>query len=187
MNSSASAPSLSQVMWFASLPLRSARIASSASAGLSSTRRMSTSSNLSIWSSFRQRKIERGSFAHFALGPDPPAVPGHHAPHDGKADAGSRKLLRRMQPLEHAEKLVVVLHIESGAVVLDAVHALRAVLMAAHLDQRLLALAAELDRVRQQIDPHLLDRRRVAPRFGKGMDLDPLPHGGRRRADLGQC
>src|SRR3970282_1313459 len=122
MNSSASAPSLTQVMWFASLPLRSARIASSASAGLSSTRRMSTSSNLSIWSSFRQRQTERRSFAHLPPAPAPPAVPGHHAPHDGKADAGSRKLLRRMQPLEHAEQLVVVLHIESGPVVLDKEH-----------------------------------------------------------------
>ena len=47
-------PKLIQVMWFASLPLRSARIASSASFGLSSTSRMSTFSNLFILFFLRQ-------------------------------------------------------------------------------------------------------------------------------------
>src|SRR3990172_1303456 len=108
MNSSASAPSLSQVMWFASLPLRSARIASSASAGLSSTRRMSTFSNLSIRSSFRQRKIERGACIHFTLGPDPPAVPEDHPLHDRQTDAGALELLFAVQPLEHLEQLLAV-------------------------------------------------------------------------------
>src|SRR3990170_8688002 len=149
MKSSAWAPSFTQVTLFASLPLRSARSASSASAGLSSTRSMSTFSNSSIRASFRQRKIEGRARIHLALGPDPPAVPGDDPLHDGQADARALELLLAVQPLEHVEQLLVVAHVEPGAVVLHAVHALRAVLLAAHLDHRLLALAAELERVCQ--------------------------------------
>src|SRR3970282_1860524 len=131
MNSSASAPSFTQVTLFASLPLRSARSASSASVGLSSTRRMSTFSNLSILASFRQRKMESRARVHRALGPDPPAVPGEDARHDGQTHAGALELVRAVQPLEHAEQLVVVAHVEPGAVVLHAIDALSAVLAAA--------------------------------------------------------
>src|SRR3970040_390525 len=162
MKSSAWAPSFTQVTLFASLPLRSARSASSASVGLSSTRRMSTFSNLSIRASFRQRKMERRARVHRALAPAAPAVPGDDALHDGQTDAGALELLRAVQPLEHAEQLVVVAHVEPGAVVLHAIDALRAVLAAAHRDQPLLAPAAELDRVCQQVRPCLLQQRPVA-------------------------
>src|SRR3970040_613053 len=168
MNSSASAPSLTKIMLFASLPLRSARSASSASAGLYSTNRTSTFSNLSILRPSRQRKIKRGSFTPLPLGPDAPAVPGHDTAHDGKPHADAGELRFRMQALKHAEQLLVIMHVEPGAVVLDAVLALCAVRATAQFDHRLLALAAELDRVRQQVGPHLLDQRGGAPCLGKG-------------------
>src|SRR6185295_8443469 len=164
MNSRASAPSLSQLMRLASLPLRSARSASSASAGLSSIKSMSTFSNCSTCAPFGQRKIECRSRVHLALGPDPAAMARDDALHDGKSHSGAGEFLLAVQALEHAEQLAVVLHVEPGAVVLDAVDALRAVFAAAHLDGRLLALAAELDRVRKKIRQRLPDQRRVAVR-----------------------
>ena len=39
--------------------------------------------------------------------------------HDREADAGTFEILRAMQPLEHAEELVGVSHIEAGAIVAD--------------------------------------------------------------------
>ena len=42
-----------------------------------------------------------------------------HAPDVGQADAGALELLRAVQPLEDAEELLDVLHVEAHTVVAD--------------------------------------------------------------------
>ena len=48
----------------------------------------------------------------------------YYALNDGKAHAGTLVLLRPMQPLEHLEQLVGVLHVKAHAVVFDVVDGL---------------------------------------------------------------
>ena len=93
---------------------------------------------------------------------------------NGQADAGSRELHGVMQPLEYAEQLVVIGHIEPRAVVSYAINALRALLRAADLHQRLLAPGAELDGVAQQVYPHLFDQSGIAKRARQRARQDQL-------------
>jgi hypothetical protein len=102
-----------------------------------------------------QRKMKRRPGAHRALGPHPPAVTRHDALHQREPDAGTGELRLGMQALEEAERLVVVAHVETHAVVADGIDALRAVLPAAHFDFRALPRAAELDGIGEQVLPTL--------------------------------
>src|SRR5262245_29034681 len=58
-----------------------------------------------------QRKEKRRALTRPALGPGPAAMPRDDAAHIGQADAHAFKLVRVVQPLEHAEELVRVLHV----------------------------------------------------------------------------
>ena len=54
---------------------------------------------------------------------DVATVPVHDAAHRGQADARAFEFARAMQALEGLEQLVGVVHVEAGAIVLDAEHA----------------------------------------------------------------
>src|SRR3982751_3266751 len=67
----------------------------------------------------RQDEAEGRALAHRALCPDRPAVALDDPLHVGQADARAFEFLGLVQPLEHAEQLVDVLHLEAHAVILD--------------------------------------------------------------------
>src|SRR5713101_1822709 len=111
-----------------------------------------------------EREIERGAFAGPRVGPDPPAVTVDDTPDDGKAYTDSLVLFGTVEPLEHAEELVGVAHVETGAVVFHVVDVCVALLClspAADLDDGGVLIAREFDRVAEQIRQHLLQQRRV--------------------------
>src|SRR5665647_528263 len=64
-----------------------------------------------------QRKAEGGAFLHLALGPHVAAVAADDALHGGQTDTRAFELAGRVQPLEGAEELVGIGHVEAGAVV----------------------------------------------------------------------
>ena len=61
-----------------------------------------------------------------SLRPDPPAMAQNDALRKGQANARSLVLLRAVQPLENAEELVGVGHVEARAVVAHKVDVARA-------------------------------------------------------------
>jgi hypothetical protein len=96
----------------------------------------------------------------------------HHLLHDREPDAGAGKLFKAVQALEDAEELLVITHIEPGAVVLDAVDGLPGFFAAADPDARPILLARIFDRVAQQIHPHLTQQRAVADRLGQSVHIE---------------
>src|SRR5674476_1244706 len=64
-----------------------------------------------------QREAEGGAFLHLALGPHVAAVAADDALHGGQTDTRAFELAGRVQPLEGAEQLVRIGHVEAGAVV----------------------------------------------------------------------
>ena len=113
-------------------------------------------------------ETEGGAALGRALRPDATAVTLKHSLDDRKADTRAFELLLRMHSLEYAEQLVRVAHVEAGAIVAYEIHALRRAGPigrgchdAADGHVRLRPLARELERIRQQIDEHLLQQRRV--------------------------
>ena len=71
-------------------------------------------------------EVERRAPIDRRFRPDPPAVTLNDALDDRQADAGALEILRAMQPLEHAEQLVGVAHVETGAIVANKEHAFAA-------------------------------------------------------------
>src|SRR5439155_22745489 len=94
--------------------------ASRTSLGLSSTSRISTSCSF-IDVAPAQREGEGGPALDLGLGPRATAVAMDHALHDRQPHPGALVLLGAVQPLEDAEELVGVLHVESDPVVPDVV------------------------------------------------------------------
>src|SRR5207244_2614169 len=74
----------------------------------------------------RQREIEARALLRLRFGPYPAAVAHDHALHDREADAGPGELVLAVQPLEHAEELRRVAHVEAHAVVAHPVDVFRA-------------------------------------------------------------
>src|SRR5580698_8396294 len=149
-------------MLFTTLPLRSALMVSSASASLSSASNISTASKSFTGISFGQCERKHGASIDFTFGPYPPAVPGDHTMNDGQAHAGAPELVCAMQALEHSKKLVRILHVETDAVVANGVVSLRADVAAADLDDGTRRLAAVLERIGDEIRPHLAQQPAVA-------------------------
>src|SRR5262249_44445741 len=158
----ASTPSRTRAMLFTTLLLRSARTTSSASASLSSTSKISTASNSVTRLSHGKREREYRALIHFAFRPYAAAVPGHDPMDDRQADSGSRELVGPVQPLEYPEQLLRVFHIEADAVIAHGVAALVADALAADPDAGLVRLARVLDRVGDEIRPHLAQQAAVA-------------------------
>src|SRR5260370_18378570 len=129
-NSSASTPSCTRTSLLTSPPLRRARAVISASGSLSSTTNMSTAPKSFIAPLHRKREGKHRTAVHFAIGPYPAAMPRNHSLDDREAHAGAAELVRSMQPLEHAEQLVGVFHIESHPVVTHPVDILGGLLPA---------------------------------------------------------
>src|SRR5882724_9116578 len=180
-NSSASTPPRTRTKRLTSPPLRRARVVISASGSLSSTSNMSTAPKSSIAHPRRKGEGKHRTAVHFAIRPYAAAMPRHHPLDDGKAHAGAAELVRTMQPLEHTEQFVGVFHIESHPVVPYRVDILGSALPAAHLDPGLRRLAAVLDRIGDQVRPHLPQEGAVAPHRRQGTDRHP-----RRRRAPGQ-
>jgi hypothetical protein len=91
--------------------------------------------------------------------PDPPAL----------------KVLGVVQPLEHAEELVRVLHVKAHAIVPDIVDTRAVEVPAAHLNVRDLPPACELQRVVQEVHEHLLEQLRVRLTAGASPDRQLHP------------
>src|SRR5690606_17849681 len=108
-------------------------------------------------------KPEGGAAPGLGVGLDAPSMADQYPAHAGQADAGTGELAGRVQALEHAEQLARVLHVEAGAVVahLELVRPVGA-LAVLDLDPRRLAAAAVLDRVAEQVQPHLAQHVLVA-------------------------
>src|ERR1700733_8032956 len=118
-----------------------------------------------------QGEVEGRAFAQAAVRPDPPAVAGHDPVHDRKSDAGALELLHGMQPLEEAEELRRIAHVEAHAVIAYVVDALRALLQRPDFDPGGIAPGRELQRVGEQVDPHLLEQSRIGTTVGQLADL----------------
>ena len=77
---------------------------------------------------------------HLAFGPRPAAVPMHDALHRSQPDARALERFRRVQPLEYAEQLIYVLHLETDSIVANEYdHPVRSVLLAPDFNFRLRA------------------------------------------------
>jgi hypothetical protein len=95
-----------------------------------------------------------------------------NALHDGQPYAGSLVLLSPVQPLEHAEQLVGVLHVEAGAIIFDVVSVLAVELFPANFDLRRVTLAGELERIAQQVGEDLPQERGVGVAGWEIVDSD---------------
>src|SRR5262249_60631226 len=99
---------------------------------------------------FRQREIKRHAFVDRTLGAPLAAMPMDDALNGREADSRAFELFREVQALEHAEQLVDMLHVESGAVVPhEYLHLADVVAHAADLDYSRAAVASEFDGVRE--------------------------------------
>src|SRR5690606_33797518 len=148
------------------------RNVSSASSGLSSTSRISISSNSSNAPLPGQREVERRALAGLRVRPKPTAMPCHDSVNQREPDSGAGKLVAVMQALKHAEQLVGVTRIVADAVVADEVDVLALFVDRANLDDGMILARRELDRVRQEVHPHLLEQAAVADRFRKRAHLE---------------
>src|SRR5579871_3893894 len=72
--------------------------------------------------SARKREIERRPLPRFGFDPNPPVIALHDALANRQADAGARVLLGGMQPLEQSKNVLLVLRLNSDAVVANAKH-----------------------------------------------------------------
>jgi hypothetical protein len=91
----------------------------------------------------RQSEREGGPLIRLAVRPDPPAVPLDDPLNDRQAYAGAFEVARVMQPLENAEQLVDVPHVEAGAVVPHDDHGFAVYFAATHFDDCRVTLEAE--------------------------------------------
>src|SRR5580658_9968104 len=136
----------------------------------------------------RQREIHGRALALAAVGPHLAAMTGHDPVHDGQPDAGTFELIRGMQPLEDAEELLRIAHIEARAVVAHVVHRLISLTERPDLDSGRIPAAAEFKRIGEEIDQYLLEERRIAPAVGELPDLNhglwPSARGGEPGEDL---
>src|SRR5712691_1110090 len=142
-------------MRFARLCLLRVWRVNSASFGLSSTRRISTT--FSVMSAVSaERKGKCRTLVESRLGPHPPAVAVDDPLYNRQADARPVVLVGAVQALKHPEEFSNVLHIKAYAVVLDKIDALAIDLVAANFDHRHLPLAGKFEGVGAQIDQDLL-------------------------------
>src|SRR5215471_2769544 len=69
-----------------------------------------------------KREIESRAFVASGLCPNPSAMPGDHALHGRKTDAGPWKFRLAVQPLKWREQAAGVGHVESGAIITHKKH-----------------------------------------------------------------
>src|SRR3569832_1859509 len=175
--SMASAPSRATTMGRRKPALCNAKTASSSSSWLSSTSRTNpfrfpmllrgTRFSRRSWNSEQKRR----SLAGGALGPDAPAVAVHDPLHGGQTDARAFALAGRVPPLEGAEQLVGVGHVEPRAVVAHKKDRLGIALLRGDLQPRVGALGGELPGVADQVLQHRLHERRIRADLDARLDL----------------
>src|SRR6185295_19604956 len=85
----------------------------------------------------------------------------HNALYDRKTDTRPRKLFGAVQALKNTEELIVIAHVESGPIILDAVNRFTLKLLTTDSHAGLLAFGGVFDRIGDQIDPHLPQRRPI--------------------------
>jgi len=95
-----------------------------------------------------QREIESRACPNGSFRPYPAAVPFHYAPDNCKAYSRSLKFLFSMEPLKYLEKLVVVAHIKTGAVIANKENQFAVRLgLASNLDFSRRAMAGKLESI----------------------------------------
>src|SRR5690348_14527534 len=119
-------------------------MASSASKGLSSTKRISTCSNSSMRLLLGQSEVESRAFAGFAFCPYAPAVPRDDLVDQSEAHSRAGKLVIVVQTLEDSEQTRAVVGVEAGSVIADEIKMLAFVAETADLDLRVIFLRREL-------------------------------------------
>src|SRR5690606_18622848 len=125
--------------------------------------------------------------ADFALGPYPAAHSRDGLSHQGEPDAGARIVLGTMQALENVEDAVMVLHVESDAVVTHPQQNPAVTRARTDLDARRGARAAELDGVLEQIAQRQREAVAIDTRGQVGAHIvNDLDLGGRIVADRGR-
>src|SRR6185503_7192538 len=106
--------------------------------------------------------VKRCAFTELAVRPDASAVPAHDSMHQREPDARARELIVAMQKLKHAEKILAVTRIESGAVVAHEVDVLAFFADGADLYGGGFLLRGEFNGIRQQFHPDLLEQAPIA-------------------------
>src|SRR5262245_27687348 len=106
--------------------------------------------------------MERSPLVYLTLCPNAPAVAGYNPLYYCEANSCPFEFLFAVQALENTKELTCIFHIEAGAVIAYLVYGFGFVLRTLHLDDNLLLARRELDRVREQVHPHLADQRRVS-------------------------
>src|ERR1700743_820560 len=81
-------------------------------------------------------------------------MPRHHTVDYGEPDAGTAELVSPTQPLKDAEKSLRVLHVESGAIVLNRITYFAVLELAADLNNRLISLGAVFYGVADKVCHH---------------------------------
>src|SRR5258706_12525807 len=161
---------------------RMARIASSASFGLSSTSRISivipgenrsaSCNSFRARVSVRQAEVERRALTRGAFGPDGSRVTLQHALDNGESHARAAELRVGMQALEDSKQPVTVAHVEAHTVVPHEINRADRVDGRAHGDAWGGLRSRELARVADKVRPHLLQHLRVAKGIGQRVDGD---------------
>src|SRR5262245_38986872 len=130
---------------------------SSTPAARSAIRKACSRPEIGLLDGAGQRELEGGPRIRLRLRPDAAAVAHDDAVRDGQAHARALELARTVQPLEHAEQLVGVLHVEARAVVRDRKDHFPAFDAAADADARLRPLRAVLEGIADQVRPYVAD------------------------------
>src|SRR5262245_28226360 len=106
----------------------------------------------SVISFFLKCEIEGRALPDLRLGPDPSAVTIDNSLYDRQPDAGPFIFLGPVQSLEDAEQFMNILHVKTGAVILDEIDRpvqFPASVLKADLDRRDRAVARELEGIGQ--------------------------------------
>src|SRR5437879_640361 len=133
---------------------------SSTSFGLSSTRRISTSSSgviLFALSSFWKREVEGSSFVHFSFSPNAASVPKDDALNERQADACALEIFNIVEALKDTKQFTAVLHVESDSIVANVIGVLIAVFAETDLDCSVMFWPSEFERIRDQVIKDLTD------------------------------
>src|SRR5262245_16408207 len=92
--------------------------------------------------------------------------------HQCKSDTGAFELFDLMQPLEDAEELLAILHVESHTVIPHVVCVLISTLVKADLDGGILCRTRKLECVRDEVVQNLPDHGAVSESGGQRLQLD---------------
>src|ERR1700693_5308754 len=110
----------------------------------------------------RQCELKARAGIERALRPNATAMARYDAMHDRQSHAGTREILRSVQPLENPEQPVRVTHVETGAIVLHLINRLAIFDPTADLDPRLRPLRTVFQGVADEVAPDLTNHRRIS-------------------------